>query len=59
MLGALAVHWGAGWVFSSEGGGWEFPAFWSIALVVQALLGNGAYAAKLPIGPAAKATANA
>ncbi len=59
MLGALAVHWGAGWVFSNEGGGWEFPAFWSVALVVQALLGDGAHALKLPVGSAAKATANA
>jgi len=59
MLGALAVHWGAGWVFSSEGGGWEFPAFWAVALVVQALLGDGAYAVKLPGGSAARAAANA
>ncbi len=59
MLGAIAVHWNAGWVFSSEGGGWEFPAFWAVALVVQALLGNGAYAVKLPVGSAGQATANA
>jgi len=59
MLGAVAVHWGAGWVFSSEGGGWEFPAFWAVTLVVQALLGDGAYALKLPIGSSARATANA
>ena len=25
-------------------GGWEFPAFWTVMLVVQALLGDGAYA---------------
>jgi putative oxidoreductase len=24
-------------------GGWQYPAFWSLALVVQALLGSGAY----------------
>ncbi len=59
ILGALVVHSGAGWVFSSEGGGWEFPAFWAVALVVQALLGDGAYSVKLPIGSAARATANA
>jgi len=59
MLGAVAVHWGAGWVFSSEGGGWEFPAFWAVALVVQALLGDGAHALKLPIGSLARASANA
>jgi putative oxidoreductase len=22
--------------------GWEFPAFWTVALVVQAMLGSGA-----------------
>lgn len=44
MLGAIYPHWGAGFFFSNEGGGWEFPAFWSVALIVQALLGNGALA---------------
>jgi putative oxidoreductase len=27
-----------------SGGGWEFPAFWTVTLAVQALLGGGAYA---------------
>lgn len=48
LLGATYVHSNAGWMFSNEGGGWEFPAFWTVALVVQALLGNGAFALKLP-----------
>ena len=48
LLGAVAVHSGAGWMFSNEGGGWEFPAFWAVALVVQAMLGNGAFALRLP-----------
>jgi putative oxidoreductase len=48
MLGASVFgHWNAGWLFSNEGGGWEFPALWAIALGVQALLGNGAFALKL------------
>jgi putative oxidoreductase len=48
MLGAIVFgHWNAGWLFSNEGGGWEFPALWAIALGVQALLGNGAFALKL------------
>lgn len=42
LLGAAWVHAGNGWVFSSEGGGWEFPVFWAIALLVQAGLGSGA-----------------
>lgn len=44
MLGATLQHLGNGWVFSGTGGGWEFPAFWTILLGVQALLGDGAYA---------------
>lgn len=44
MVGATLQHLGNGWVFSSTGGGWEFPAFWTVLLAVQALLGDGAYA---------------
>lgn len=44
LLGAIYAHWGAGFFFSNQGGGWEFPAFWAAALAAQALLGNGAYA---------------
>lgn len=44
LLGAIYPHWGAGFFFSNAGGGWEFPAFWAVALIVQALLGNGAFA---------------
>lgn len=47
LLGSIyAPHGAAGFFFSNEGGGWEFPAFWAIALVVQALLGDGAFALK-------------
>lgn len=45
LLGSIyAPHGAAGFIFSNEGGGWEFPAFWAVALLVQALLGNGALA---------------
>ncbi len=37
-------HGAAGFFFSNPNGGWEFPAFWAITLIVQALLGDGAYA---------------
>ena len=47
LLGAAFVHAGNGWLFSGEGGGWEFPAFWAAALAVQALLGDGAFALRL------------
>ena len=40
----IFVHGSKGWLFSNEGGGWEFPAFWIVVLVVQSLLGDGAYA---------------
>lgn len=41
LLGAAWVHLGNGWMFSNEGGGWEFPVFWTLALLVQAGLGSG------------------
>jgi putative oxidoreductase len=44
MLGALLQHLPSGWLFSARGGGWEFPAFWTVTLVVQALLGPGRWA---------------
>ena len=45
LLGAiLTVHGKAGFFFTDANGGWEFPAFWAIALLVLAGLGDGAYA---------------
>ena len=44
MLGAAQQHVTNGWLFSAPGGGFEFPVFWAVALVAQALLGAGAYA---------------
>ncbi|MFG1396972.1 DoxX family protein [Roseixanthobacter pseudopolyaromaticivorans] len=46
MLGALSVHVGNGFLFSSAGGGWEYPAFLVIVSVVVALTGEGAFALK-------------
>ena len=48
MIGATLQHIGNGWLFNAQGGGWEYPVFWSVALIVQALLGEGAYALRLP-----------
>jgi len=42
LLGALWAHSGNGWVFTSANGGWEYPAFLTLAAVVVGLLGNGA-----------------
>lgn len=44
LLGAAAVHWGNGWLFTAPNGGWEYPVFLAAAAVVQALLGDGKYA---------------
>ena len=49
LLGATWVHGGNGWLFSAQGGGWEFPVFWSVALVATALLGRGAFAVRVPV----------
>ena len=46
MIAAAAVHVPNGWVFTSEGGGWEYPAFLALASIVLWLLGDGAVAIK-------------
>lgn len=47
MVGTIvAVHGANGWMFTNKGGGWEYPAFWAIGLVVLYLLGDGAMALK-------------
>ncbi len=48
MIGATWAHAGNGWLFSAANGGWEYPAFWTVTLLVQALLGDGAYALRRP-----------
>jgi putative oxidoreductase len=44
LVGSVVQHLPAGWLFTAAGGGWEFPAFWTVALLVQAGLGGGAFA---------------
>ena len=45
LVGSIYTpHFAAGFFFSNEGGGWEFPAFWALTLWALALLGDGAYA---------------
>lgn len=47
MLGTIVLaHGSHGWLFTNEGGGWEFPAFWTVALIALYLLGDGAMALK-------------
>ncbi len=49
VVATLKVHLANGWLFTNKGGGWEFPAFSAVATIVQFLLGDGAYAVKLPL----------
>ena len=51
LLGAAWVHAGNGWLFSAPKGGWEYPVFLVIAAVVQALLGDGAFALSKRFAP--------
>jgi putative oxidoreductase len=45
ILGTIVtVHAKKGWLFTNKDGGWEYPAFWALALLVQFLLGDGAWA---------------
>lgn len=45
ILGTIVtVHGRNGWMFSSKDGGWEFPAFWAVALFVLFLIGDGMFA---------------
>jgi putative oxidoreductase len=53
LIGATWAHAGNGWLFTSQNGGWEYPAFWTVALVVQALLGDGAFAFRAASAPRA------
>src|SRR4029453_7731136 len=43
LLGATWAHAANGWLFTSANGGWEYPAFLTIAALAQALLGDGAF----------------
>lgn len=44
LLVAAWVHWPNGWVFTSTGGGWEYPIFLATVSAVHALIGDGAFA---------------
>ena len=52
LFGALWIHAGNGWVFSSANGGWEYPAFLIVASIGHVLLGDGAYALRRAVRPA-------
>lgn len=41
LIGATFVHLNNGWLFSAEGGGWEFPASLSIIALATIFMGSG------------------
>ena len=44
LIGAtVLVHGANGFLFTNEGGGWEYPAFWAVALISQSMLGAGCW----------------
>ncbi|NRB17310.1 MAG: DoxX family protein [Rhodobacteraceae bacterium] len=50
LVGALWAHSGNGWLFSSQGGGWEFPLLLVVLASAVAAQGSGPFALrKLPI----------
>ena len=46
LLGAAWAHSGNGWLFSNEGGGWEFPVVLVVLAIIVALQGAGSFALK-------------
>src|SRR5262249_11710220 len=44
LVAAYLGHRANGWMFANQGGGYEFPVFWAIALFALALLGDGVHA---------------
>ena len=43
LLGATWAHSGNGWLFTAPNGGWEYPAFLTLAGAVVTLIGGGRY----------------
>ncbi len=43
LVGAVLVHAGNSWLFSAPDGGWEYPVFWAVVMLVLAILGDGRY----------------
>lgn len=44
LLGATWAHWQSGWLFTNEGGGWEYPMVLVVMAMTQVCLGNGLFA---------------
>ncbi len=44
LAGATWAHWGNGWMFGYENGGWEYPLYLTVLAIVQFMLGDGRFA---------------
>ncbi|MBL1278305.1 MAG: DoxX family protein [Ectothiorhodospiraceae bacterium] len=44
LAGATWAHWGNGWMFGYENGGWEYPLYLTLLALCQFALGDGRYA---------------
>ena len=53
LAGATWAHWGNGWMFGYEGGGWEYPLYLTVLAGAQWFLGDGLFALprSRPFGP--------
>ncbi|GLK51753.1 MAG: hypothetical protein CML67_05080 [Rhodobacteraceae bacterium] len=60
LAGATWAHWGNGWMFGYENGGWEYPLYLTLLAVCQFMLGDGRYALvpSRPIGAVIPALAS-
>lgn len=47
--GATWAHFGAGWLFTNAGGGYEYPLFLTVTCLVQAMIGPGAFRINIPV----------
>lgn len=46
LAGSTWAHWGNGWMFGYENGGWEYPLYLTLLALVQFMLGDGIWALK-------------
>ena len=60
LAGATWAHWGNGWMFGYENGGWGYPLYLTLLAVCQFMLGDGRYALvpSRPIGAVIPALAS-
>lgn len=50
LTGAVWAHLGNGWLFSNQGGGWEFPVLLVVLALIVAIQGSGSFAIrKFPV----------